>query len=511
MYWSKIATTEKELDAIAALNYETFVEEIPQHEPDPTRRLVDKFHNENVYLIVYKNTEVVGMAAFRDVRPFSIDQKIGKVENYLDAKDSGYLCEIRLLAVKKAHRNGRVFTKLATAIYRYYYDKGYTACVISGTVREEKLYTQMGFRQFAPTVGTEEARYLPMVLTRKDSKAFRERLREQNIVFYPGPVALENPIMPSTISHRSERFQQELGQMNRQLCKLANAKIVIPIVGTGTLANDAMLGQLKSEFPDGQGLILINGEFGSRLQNQAKQWNLCFDSMEFGWGNPFNLSQIESCLQTGNYKYIVFAHGETSNSILNPLEPLLKLAEKYDAKLCADCISSFGSLPFSMEGMHYATAVSGKALGTIAGLAFVFCKETPDMSNAPLYLNLPYYIEKQIAFTLPHFYIRAVSDALKAYPERFALLERRIELVRNSGLPVKTMYPMIASWQHEKMQQIIQTCALNGFMLHGDSAYLKERGIAQISVIQPKFEKDFRKLMDLISNIMKTFEEVEVQ
>ena len=32
MYWSKIATTNQEFDAIAALNYETFVEEIPQHE-----------------------------------------------------------------------------------------------------------------------------------------------------------------------------------------------------------------------------------------------------------------------------------------------------------------------------------------------------------------------------------------------------------------------------------------------------------------------------------------------
>ena len=40
MYWSKIASTAEEFDAIAALNYETFVEEIPQHEVNPTKRLV---------------------------------------------------------------------------------------------------------------------------------------------------------------------------------------------------------------------------------------------------------------------------------------------------------------------------------------------------------------------------------------------------------------------------------------------------------------------------------------
>ena len=85
MYWSKIATTPKEFDAIAALNYETFVEEIPQHAPNEARRLIDKFHDENVYLVVYKKNEIVGMVAFRDVRPFSIDQKLGRVEQFLDA------------------------------------------------------------------------------------------------------------------------------------------------------------------------------------------------------------------------------------------------------------------------------------------------------------------------------------------------------------------------------------------------------------------------------------------
>lgn len=504
MYWSKIAATDEEFDAIAALNYETFVEEIPQHEHNPLRRLIDKFHDENVYVIVYKNTEMVGMVAFRDTRPFSIDRKIGNVEKYLDAEVCEHLCEIRLLAVKKNHRNGRVFTKLATAIYRYFYDVGYTACVISGTVREEKMYTEMGFRQFASAVGTEEARYLPMVLTRQDSAVFRERLREQNRVFFPGPVALENPLIPSTISHRSVKFQQELDDMKSGLCKIAKANYVIPLVGTGTLANDAMLGQLKSEFPLETGLVLVNGEFGQRLHNQAKQWGLHIEKIDVGWGNPFDIAEIEAYLQKAGYRYILFVHGETSNSTLNPLASLGKLAEKYEIKLCADCISSFGSMLFSMQGLHYATAVSGKALGTVAGLAFIFCKEQPISSDAPLYLNLPYYIEKQIPFTLPHSFVEAVIDVLKLYPERFEVLEKRMEAIKNSTLDVTATYPMIATWEHPKMAEILTACELNGFYLHGDSAYLRERNIAQISTIQPNFEKDFKKLNELLTYVMET-------
>ncbi|MEK4423916.1 aminotransferase class V-fold PLP-dependent enzyme [Solibacillus sp. FSL K6-1523] len=507
MYWSKIATTEAEFDAIAALNYETFVEEIPQHKPNPTRRLVDKFHEENVYLIVYKNTELVGMVAFRDVRPFSLDQKIGNVDQHLDVDLCQYLCELRLLAVKKAHRNGRVFTKLATAIYRYSYDKGYSACVISGTVREEKLYTQMGFRQFAPPVGTEEALYLPMVLTREASRGFRERLREQNNIFYPGPVALEKRLEHSTLSHRSEKFQQDLTQMKTQLLNLAQTNVVIPLVGTGTLANEAMLGQLKSEFNEQQGLILVNGEFGNRLANQAKQWGLQVESMDFGWGQPFQLDQIEQKLQQQTYHYVLFVHGETSNSTLNPLEHLIELCHRNKVKLCADCISSFGAMPFSMEGLHYATAVSGKALGTVAGLSFVFCKEAPKDSNAPMYLNLPYYIEKEIPYTLPHNFVMAVNEALTAYPHRFDLLQKRMESVRTSqfaNVLVGETYPMIATMQHEKMAEITAICELNGYLLHGASDYLKQRKLAQISTIQPNFEKDFRKMNELFYYVRET-------
>ena len=123
MYWCKIATTDKEFDEIAKLNYETFVEEIPQHQPNEQKRLVDRFHDENTYLVVYKDTEMVGMLAFRDKRPFSLDEKIGKVELKLDKEVCEKLCEIRLLAVKKDYRNGRVFSQLAKAIYTYVYNK----------------------------------------------------------------------------------------------------------------------------------------------------------------------------------------------------------------------------------------------------------------------------------------------------------------------------------------------------------------------------------------------------
>ena len=43
----KIASEEWEFDQIHKLNYRTFVEEIPQHEKNPEKSLIDEFHQDN--------------------------------------------------------------------------------------------------------------------------------------------------------------------------------------------------------------------------------------------------------------------------------------------------------------------------------------------------------------------------------------------------------------------------------------------------------------------------------
>ena len=59
----KIATEDWEFEAIHRLNYQTFVEEIPQHAPNPDGRLVDRFHAENHYVIALQGRQIAGMLA----------------------------------------------------------------------------------------------------------------------------------------------------------------------------------------------------------------------------------------------------------------------------------------------------------------------------------------------------------------------------------------------------------------------------------------------------------------
>jgi hypothetical protein len=82
-FYVKIAAEPWEFDAIHRLNYQTFVDEIPQHRPDPSGRLIDKFHGENTYIICISGTRLLGMIAVRGRRPFSLDLKLPDFESYL--------------------------------------------------------------------------------------------------------------------------------------------------------------------------------------------------------------------------------------------------------------------------------------------------------------------------------------------------------------------------------------------------------------------------------------------
>src|ERR1041385_1920971 len=113
----KIASEESEFEQVFRLNYKTFVEEIPQHPPNPEKRLGDRFHHENTYLIALDGDGLIGMIAVRDHRPFSLDEKLGNIDRFLPPGRK--ICEVRLLSVLPSHRNGMVFQGLLKLLLDY--------------------------------------------------------------------------------------------------------------------------------------------------------------------------------------------------------------------------------------------------------------------------------------------------------------------------------------------------------------------------------------------------------
>lgn len=152
-----------DFEAIHRLNYETFVEEIPQHASNDARRLVDRFHAQNTYAICVANGELAGMVCGRCERPFSLDQKVDGLDRQLPSHCG--LVEIRLLAIQRAHRKSTVFAGLIEVLAHHFIARGCDLAVISGTVRQLPLYRHLGFEPFGARVGSADALYQPMYLT----------------------------------------------------------------------------------------------------------------------------------------------------------------------------------------------------------------------------------------------------------------------------------------------------------------------------------------------------------
>ena len=304
----KVATEDWEFEQIHRLNYKTFVEEIPQHQASPTQRIVDKFHAENTYLICLSNQKLVGMLAVRGNRPFSLDQKLPELDSHLPPGRT--ICEIRLLAIERKFRGargGQVLQGILALLWQHGVEKGYDLAIISGTTRQQRLYQHLGFVPFGPLVGSGDAQFQPMYVTLETFEVTaREFLRSSParsfhpsaVNFLPGPVTVRREVRrafeQAPESHRGEGFKKDFQATKQILCELVRAENVELFMGSGTLANDVVAGQLS--LLGRPGLVLSNGEFGSRLVDQARRFNLKFEAVEFPWGKPLDLAVVRKKL-----------------------------------------------------------------------------------------------------------------------------------------------------------------------------------------------------------------------
>lgn len=508
-YRFKTANTSSELQAIYRLNYRTFVEEIPQHGPNSEEVLIDQFDAENTYLIALCDQTLVGMVAVRGNRPLSLDSKLENLESFLPAHQK--LCEIRLLSVESGHRNGQVFWGLMKVLSKHVEEKCYDLAVISGTVRQVKLYRNFGFVPFGPLVGKEGALYQPMYLSKA---AFAARLkqmsadRKQNtsfrlpLNFLPGPVSIKPNVRhvfaAPAISHRSRHFRNLVQKIKQRLHELTGAEHTEILLGSGTLANDAIAWQLKQL--NQQGLILTGGEFGDRLVDHAGRAGLDVRVVQVEAEGIEQKSFFDATLaRYSETRWLWAVHCETSTGAMLDLAELKAICVARGIKLCVDAISTFGLMPVDLRDVYFASAVSGKAVGGYPGLAIVFYSHEikPGPFGIPRYLDLNAYAEHDgVPYTHSSNLMEALNEALTGYPAAvdFDHLENRASWLRDE---LAKMGCEIVS-QAERTSPAVITIALpaginseefgdqlaeNGCLLSYQSHYLLARNRVQICMM----------------------------
>ena len=503
-YRFKVATEPHELEGVHRLNHRTFAGEIPQHAPDPSGRLVDRFHDANTYLVALRGEAVVGMVCVRGDRPFSLDAKLADLDALVPA--GHVLCEVRLLSVDPDCRSGVVFRGLATALARQCLDDGYTLGLISGTDRQVRLYQHLGFVPFGPAVGTAGARFQPMSLSLGALYAHAFTTGEAGAepdTFLPGPVTLRPGVADALhappVSHRGAAFDALFEAVRGQLRRLTGARHVQVLLGSGTLANDAVAGQIS--LTDAPGVVLSAGEFGERLADHAARAGLTAHVARQPWGTPFCRADAEAALDAcPDAGWLWAVHCETSTGVLTDLAMLRDVCAARGVRLCVDAISTLGTLPVDLRGVWLASGVSGKALGSVAGLALVFHDEAlaSGAGRLPRMLDLDLYARAGgIPFTQSSPLVGALHAALKhldARPNRLAATSAdatwlRAEL-RARGVtvvaPEDAAAPGIVTFEAPRSctsADVGERMEAAGFRLSYQSGYLLDRSWIQVSLM----------------------------
>lgn len=309
-----------------------------------------------------------------------------------------------------------------------------------------------------------------------------------------GPVGIsaevQNALAAPCISHRSLAFSKLYHNTLIFLCNQFNVQQTFLLSGSGTLANEAMLWQIKMQ--GGKGLILSNGEFGSRLIKQAKRNCLDFTEHVLNWGELFDIAEVARLIKLNQAEWLLFCHCETSTGVINDLYKLTAIATINNCLCFVDCMSTVGTYSLDFSKVAMATASSGKGLASVPGLAIVFSNiamQTAD--NVPVYLDLQHYALKDgVPFTISSNLVNALYisiqqklqanqfDLIQEYGERFYNRLSKQQIIPFSNQLSKVFTIVLAD---NTRSTFISKMQYKQILFSYESEYLKERHWCQLA------------------------------
>jgi hypothetical protein len=243
------------------------------------------------------------MISINSTAPFSIEKRLSDLVTVLGFADS---------AERGADADGQAGVSQQHGGWRLFWQvfdeaqwRGRSHLLISGITERAQMYRSLGFKDLGGAVPAGEVSYIPMAREIADrrvaAKAARfrswwQRWGTRGVNLMPGPVAISRGARRAfeqpPLSHRSTVMIAAYNEVRDGLRSLTNGMNVALMIGSGTLANDAVGATLRARFGDARGVVLVNGEFGERLVRQARLAGLVFDVLQWSWGTRWNFDEM---------------------------------------------------------------------------------------------------------------------------------------------------------------------------------------------------------------------------
>ncbi len=182
----------------------------------------------------------------------------------------------------------------------------------------------------------------------------------------PYPEVIEAFTRP-VLGHLDPDFiglMDEVGDRLRAIFQTAN-RLTFAVSGTGSAGMEAAFVNFVG--PGDVVVIGVNGVFGARMCDVAERCGAEVVRVDVAWGTPVDPQLILDAHPSP--AVIAVVHAETSTGVRNDLDVLG--ANKGDALLLADCVTSLGGIDLRVDDWGVDIAYSGtqKCLGVPPGLA----------------------------------------------------------------------------------------------------------------------------------------------
>jgi (S)-ureidoglycine-glyoxylate aminotransferase len=195
----------------------------------------------------------------------------------------------------------------------------------------------------------------------------------QRLLMGPGPINADPRVLRAMSSQlvgqydpAMTHYMNEVMALYRALFRTENRWTML-IDGTSRAGIEAVL--VSSIRPGDKVLVPVYGRFGHLLCEIARRCRAEVHTIEVPWGEVFTPDQIEDAIKRVRPRLLLTVQGDTSTTMLQPLEQLGALCKQYGVLFYTDATASFAGNPLETDawGLDAVSVGMQKCLGGPSG------------------------------------------------------------------------------------------------------------------------------------------------
>ena len=207
------------------------------------------------------------------------------------------------------------------------------------------------------------------------ASAFDDLNPAPRLLMGPGPINADPRVLRAMSAQLLGQFDPQFRRFMRETMALYRAFFetqndwTLVLDGTARAAIEMVM--LSAVSPGDKVLVCSFGRFGQLLNEIAQRCGAEVRVVQAEWGTVFDLAQIEAALKAHSPKLVAICQGDTSTTMLQPLQGLGELCHRYGALLQVDATASCGGTPLPVDAWAVDAVTAGlqKCLAGPSGVA----------------------------------------------------------------------------------------------------------------------------------------------